>query len=90
MQGNRYREVLSPPLWLLAFIYFLLFSMVIAVWAALSPRITQASFVLSLLILILIAVTSRSTIYVDNSHLRIGKAQIERKYLGEALALTRE
>jgi len=28
------REVIRPPLWLLAFIYFLLLSLVIAIWAA--------------------------------------------------------
>lgn len=85
-----YREVISPPLWLLAFIYFLLFSMVIAVWASLSPQITRVSFALSILIVVLIAITSRSKITVEGSKLRVNQAQIEVKYLGKATALSKQ
>jgi len=34
----QFREVIRPPLWLLAFIYFMFLSLVIAFWAALGNQ----------------------------------------------------
>ena len=40
-----FREVIRPPLWVLAFIYFLFLSLVIAIWAALDNRCALISWI---------------------------------------------
>ena len=50
-----FKEVLRPPIWVLAFIYFLFLSIVLSVWAALDDRATLVTLVISTLALIWIA-----------------------------------
>ncbi len=40
-----FREVIRPPLWVLAFIYFMFLSLVIAIWAALDNRSALISWI---------------------------------------------
>jgi hypothetical protein len=77
-----FREVLRPPIWVLAFIYFLFLSIVLSVWAALDNRATLVTLALSTIALIWISISMTSEITFDGEVLRIDKANIDRKYLG--------
>jgi hypothetical protein len=83
----RFREVIRAPFWLLAFIYFLFFSLVVAVWAALGNRPALITWVASTVLIVLIALKSSLVIEVDENELRAGSAHIELKYLGKVTAL---
>jgi hypothetical protein len=82
-----FKEVLRPPIWVLAFIYFLLLSLVIAIWAAFGSAVTIYAFVLATAGVIFIAFKARSTIFISADELRIDRAHIEIKYLGEVKVL---
>ena len=82
-----FREVLRPPIWVLAFIYFLFLSIVLSVWAALDDRATLVTLVLSTLALIWISISMTSEITFDGEVLRIDKANIDLKYLEKATVL---
>lgn len=82
-----FREVLRPPIWVLAFIYFLFLSIVLSVWAALDNRATLITLALSTIALIWISISMTSEITIDGEVLRIDKANIEVKYLGKATVL---
>ena len=83
----RFREVIRTPFWLLAFIYFLFLSLVVAVWAAIGNQPALLTWVASTLILVLIVQKSALTIEVDDKELRAGPAHIELKYIGQVTAL---
>lgn len=85
-----FKEVLRPPIWLLAFIYFLLLSVVLSVWAAFDARATFITLGVSTLALIWISIAMKSEITFDGDILRIDKAKIERRYLGQATVLDRQ
>ncbi len=76
-----FREVIRPPLWVLAFIYFMFLSLVIAIWAALDNRSALISWIAATLGIIAIAIRWRTQITVDENELRVGRAHIELKYL---------
>ena len=82
-----FTEVLRPPIWVLAFIYFMFLSLVIAIWAALDSTSTMVAFVVATLAIPVIAQSLTSKIQVDQNELRIDKAHIELKYLGKATVL---
>jgi len=83
----RFREVIRAPFWLLAFIYFLFISLVVAVWAAIGNQPAFMTWVFSTVFIVLIALKSRLIIEVNENELRAGPAHIELKYLGQATAL---
>ena len=85
-----FREVIHPPLWVLAFIYFMFLSLVIAIWAALDNRSALISWIAATLGIIAVAIRWRTQITVDENELRIGQAHIELKYLKEVSALSSE
>ena len=87
MTPVRFREVIAPPIWLLAFIYFLFTSISLSIWAALGNTPALWSQVILTLTLVLIAMRSRMIIEVDEKELRINKAHIELKYLGDVSVL---
>ena len=78
-----YKEVIRPPLWLIAFIYFMLFSLVLAIWAAFDNNAALNAFCIALVIGLVAIYAATSTITVDEKELRIKKAHIEKKYCGE-------
>jgi hypothetical protein len=82
-----FKEVLRPPIWVLAFIYFLFLSLVIAIWAAFDNSVTLIAFIAATIAIIYIAFAMRSTITFDGKELRIDRAHIDIKYLGEATIL---
>lgn len=86
----QFREVIRPPLWLLAFIYFMFLSLVIAFWAALGNQSALISFITLTLVLILIAVKSTSEVIVTDGQLKVGGAHIDLKFLGEVKSLNRD
>ena len=83
-----FREVIRPPLWLLAFIYFLLLSLVIAIWAAFDTQSAFIAWVVANIAIVAIAISARSVISIDETELRIGQAHIELKYLERVELLT--
>ena len=72
---------------MLAFIYFLFLSLVIAIWAAFDNSVTLIAFIAATIAIIYIAIAMRSTITFDGKELRIDRAHIDIKYLGEATIL---
>ena len=72
---------------MLAFIYFLFLSLVIAIWAAFDNSVTLIAFIAATIAIIYIAFAMRSTITFDGKELRIDRAHIDIKYLGEATIL---
>ena len=84
----RYREVIRMPIWLLALIYFFLLSLVLAIWAALGDKAALASLITTTVLLILIAIKSAMVIEIDDDEIRVGKAHIKLKFLGEPQSLT--
>ena len=83
----RFREVIRAPFWLLAFIYFLFLSLVVAVWAALGNQPALLTWVASTALIFTIALKSSLVIEVDELELRAGSAHIELKYLSNVTAL---
>ena len=82
-----FTEVLRPPIWVLAFIYFMFLSLVIAIWAAFDTTATMVSLAIATLAIPFIAQSLTSRIGVDHNQLRIDKAHIELKYLGKVTVL---
>ncbi|CAN2205446.1 Protein of unknown function DUF3093 [Candidatus Nanopelagicaceae bacterium] len=82
--------MIRPPLWLLAFIYFLLLSLVIAIWAAFDNRSAFFAWVIATISIVAIAISARSAISLDEQELRIGRAHIELKYLDTVELLTKD
>ena len=77
-----FKEVLRPPIWLLAFIYFFLLSLVIAIWAAFDTSAAVAALMAATVTLIYAAISMRSSISIDERELRIDRAHIDLKYIG--------
>ena len=84
----KFREVIRPPFWLMAFIYFLAFSLGIAIWAAMTTTIAAVVMTLLTAGTILIYFTSSLVIEIDEKELRVGKAHIDKKFCGEIIVLT--
>lgn len=87
-KGVRYKEVVRAPLWLIAFVYFLILSLVISIWAALGNTPAVVSLGILSIWLIIAYFKSALTIEVDENELRVGAARIEHAYIGDAIALT--
>ena len=79
--------MLRPPIWVLAFIYFMFLSLVIAIWAALDTTATIGAFTVATLAMPFIAKSLTSRISISESVLRVDKAHIDRKYLGKITVL---
>jgi hypothetical protein len=83
-----YKEVIRAPLWLVAFVYFLFLSLVLSVWAALGNTPALITFGSLTLWLIVLLFKTSLKIEVDQTHLRVGGASIEHKYIGEVTVLS--
>lgn len=82
------RELIRPPIWLLAFIYFMFLSLVVAIWAALDNRSALISFILATVAIVAIAFGWKSLLVIDEQELRVGRAHIEFKYIAKAEVLS--
>ena len=87
MTPVRFREVIAPPIWLLAFLYFLFTSVSVSIWAAIGNSPALWSQIILTIALIYIYFRWRMVIEVDDQELRINKAHIELKYLGDVRVL---
>jgi hypothetical protein len=85
-----FREVIKPPLWLLSFIYFLLLSLVIAIWAAFDNQAAFLAWVAATIAIVAIALTARSEILLNEDELRVGRAHIELRYIGAIEELSKD
>ena len=72
---------------MLAFIYFLLLSLVVAIWAAFDTTATIATFTAATVAIIYLSLAMRSTISFYGKELRIDRAHIVIKYLGDVEVL---
>jgi hypothetical protein len=81
MSQVRFKEVLRAPLWLSAFIYFMLASLVLAIWVAFNDRAALVSGAIALLLGALAIIKIRKVITFDGQELKVGSAHIERSYL---------
>ncbi len=79
--------MLRPPIWVLAFIYFMFLSLVIAIWAAFDTTATIVALAIATLAIPFIVQSLTSRIGVDQNELRIDQAHIELKYLGKVTVL---
>ncbi len=78
-----FKEVIRPPFWLVCFLYFMLFSLVLAIWAALGNNAAINAFAIALVTGAVIIHLGTSTITVEDGELRIKRAHIETKFLGD-------
>jgi hypothetical protein len=76
-----FREVIRPPLWLMAFVAIMLFSVVVAVWAAFTNSAAQWTAVGMALLLIYFYRANIHVIEVRDGWLSIDRAHIEVKYI---------
>ena len=81
-----FREVIRPPMWLLGFIYFLMFSLVVAIWAAFDNKTAFISWIMSTLAIIFIAIKWRRVITFDGRELRVNQAHIDIRYIKDVIA----
>jgi hypothetical protein len=72
----------------MAFIYFLALSLVIAIWAAMTTMIAAITFITLTITTIAIYFSSALRIEVDESELKVGKAHISLKHIGDIQVLT--
>ncbi len=86
----KFKERSPWPIWLWLFLLFLAASLALAVWAALGTRWGSITMLVQLLGLIYLSQRTVLAIEVSESQLRVGDAHIDRKYLGNVVALTTE
>jgi hypothetical protein len=90
MSGRyEFKEVIRPPFWLIAFLYFMLFSLVVAIWAAFDNAAAINAFAISLVLGLVAIYLATSTILVTNGELVIQRAHIPVKYLGEVKLISK-
>lgn len=83
-----FAETVRPPLWLLAFIFFLLASVALSIWAAFDDRSALITLGLGVLAMFFINEALSMKITVDEEELHVERAHIDRKYLGKAQTLS--
>lgn len=86
----QYSEVLKPPLWLLAFIFFLLASVALSIWAAFDNPAGVIALAVGIVLLFIIRNALIMRIDVTSNELRIGSAHIARSFLADATELSVE
>lgn len=83
-----FSETVRPPFWLLAFIFFLLASIALSIWAAFDNRTGLIALILAVATVPVINNAMLLRITVGRDELRVGRAHIERAFLGNTQALT--
>jgi hypothetical protein len=89
MSATTFREVIRPPLWLIAFVYFMLFSLALAIWAAFDNRAAIISAIFAIVIGAIALYAMKGEITCDGQELRVGRAHIGYEFCGEITVLTR-
>lgn len=81
----------SPwPIWLWLFLLFLSSSLALAVWAALGTRWGAITILVQLLGFIYLSQSTVLAVEVTANQLRVGRASIDRKFLGKVEVLSSE
>jgi hypothetical protein len=88
--NHLYKERAPWPIWLWLFLLFLAASLALAIYAALGTRWGWISMLIQLLGLLFLSQKSALDVEVTDTHLQVGKAQIERKFLGKIEVLSSE
>jgi hypothetical protein len=78
---------MRPPLWLIAFLYFMLFSLVLAIWAATDNRAAIISALIAIVVGAAFIFMAKEEITYDGTQLRVGKAHIDSQYCGTVTVL---
>jgi hypothetical protein len=89
-QRYEFKEVIRPPFWLIAFIYFMLFSLVLAIWAAFDNAAAINAFAIAIVLGLVAIYISTTSIIVADGELRIQRAHIPIKYLGASEAINKK
>ena len=89
MSAATFREVIRPPLWLIAFLYFMLFSLVLAIWAAFDNRTATIAALIALVLGAVVIFLLKGEINCDGEELRVGRAHIGYEYCGDVTVLSR-
>jgi hypothetical protein len=89
MSTTTFREIIRLPLWLIAFIYFMLFSLVLAIWAAFDNRTAIGAAILAVVTGALALFKIKGEINCDGQELRVGRAHIGYQFCGEVTVLSR-
>lgn len=84
------REILSWPLWIWLLVLGLDFSLVLAIWAALGNSAAFIAVFISLLISGFFYQFTKLKIEVDHDTLYLGRANIQKQYIGEVEILSDE
>ena len=87
MSSATFREVMRPPLWLITFLYFMLFSLVLAIWAAIDNRAAIISALIAIVVGAAFIFMAKEEITYDGTQLRVGKAHIDSQYCGTVTVL---
>lgn len=87
MSNTTFREVIRPPLWLISFLFFMLFSLVVAIWAAFDNRTAIFAALVAVIAGAILIVISKEEILCDGKELRVGKAHIDYQYCGTVTVL---
>lgn len=85
-----YSEVLTPPFWLLAFVFFLFASVALSIWAALGNNAGLGTLIVLTAVLIIIRKKVAMVIEIGGGELRIGTAHINLMYIGKVSVLSTE
>lgn len=86
--SSNFKERSPWPIWLWLFLLFLAASLALAVWAALGTRWGSITMLVQCLGLIFLSQKTVLTIEVSEDQLRVGDAHIDRKFLGQVIALS--
>jgi hypothetical protein len=89
MSTTAFREVIRPPLWLFAFVYFMLFSLVLAIWAAFDNRTAIGAAIFAIVIGAIALYKIKGEINCDGQELRVGRAHIGYEFCGDVTVLSR-
>ncbi|MDP1720883.1 MAG: DUF3093 domain-containing protein [Candidatus Nanopelagicaceae bacterium] len=90
LKNDHYTQIVKPPPWLLAFIFFLLASVALSIWAAFDNPAGMITLTGGIVLLFIIRNSLIMKIDLTSSELRIGPAHIDRSYLGQVTELTVE
>lgn len=90
LRNDHYTEVVKPPLWLLAFIFFLLASVALSIWAAFDNPAGTITLTGAIVLLFIIRNSLIMKIDLTSNELRVGSAHIDRSYVGAVTELTVE
>ena len=90
LPGEIFKERSPWPIWLWFFLLFLSASLALAVWAALGTRWGAITMLVQLLGFIYLSQSTVLAVEVTVDQLRVGRASIDRKFLGTFEVLSSE